>query len=142
MTYQQHPTPPAQNQPIIFFDGACVLCNGFIDRVYHVDKRKQLSFAPLQGKTAGALLPQGERGKNNLSTILYWREGQILSESDAVLQIAKDLGGIHTSLYYLTKWIPKLLRDAVYRLVAKNRYNLFGKQDTCRLPNHDHRILD
>lgn len=134
---------------IIFFDGVCILCNGFTDRVYRADKKKVFYFAPLQGKTAGQALArmdpplcEDDRNGEGYSTIIYYRDGAFLTESEAVLEIAKDLGGIHASLYYLTCWIPRILRDAVYRLVAKYRYKVLGKRDACRLASLDRRILD
>ncbi|QLY26985.1 thiol-disulfide oxidoreductase DCC family protein [Bdellovibrio sp. KM01] len=121
---------------VVFFDGVCHLCNGFVDAVITRDPQHRFLFAPLQGSTAEALLPAQDR--ENLDTVIYYESGKIYHRSAAVLKILSGLGGV----YGLSRlgWIfPGFIRDNLYKLVAKNRYSWFGKRDFCRLPTPNER---
>lgn len=121
---------------IIFFDGVCVLCNGFVDFVMKRDLERIFRFAPLQGETAKGTLP-GEVSRN-LSTVVLWSQGQTFLRSDAALMILQQLGGIY-SLCRLGWIFPQFIRDAVYVMIASRRYSWFGKRDSCRLPTAEER---
>ena len=124
---------------IVFFDGYCVLCNGFVDWLLKIDQKSLLQFASLQGETAKRLL--GSEVK--VDTIIYYHEGKKLEKSDAVLAILSDLQGIWP-IIRVFKVIPSFIRDGIYDLVAKIRYRVAGKRQSCRLPTPEEkqRILD
>lgn len=117
---------------IIFFDGVCSLCNHLVDYLISRDRAHKLHFASLQGQTASAHLSQ--KAIADLNTVIYLRKGKIETKSTAVLLALSDLEGAYKLLLALLL-VPTLLRDGLYDLVAKNRYSLFGKRDTCRLPS-------
>jgi len=119
------------NSLIIFFDGVCNLCNGFVDFLIKRNKQNLFKFASLQGSTAKSYLD--ESTLNELKTVVVYYDGKILKKSDAILIIFKKLGPFWC-LLYLFKPIPRFLRDLIYDFIAQNRYRLFGKKDTCRLP--------
>jgi predicted DCC family thiol-disulfide oxidoreductase YuxK len=123
---------------IIFFDGVCVLCNGFVDFVLSRDSERIFKFAPLQGETAKRTLP--EHFTKDMSTVVLWSQGQIFQRSDAALMILVQLGGIY-SLARIFWILPQALRDLCYRLVASQRYHWFGKKDSCRLPTQEERAM-
>jgi len=125
--------PPSSKHPIIFFDGVCVLCNGFVDRMLRADRRGIFRFAPLQGETARALLPPQDDDPLRWS-LLYLDEHGVHVQSDASLQICRRLGGAWWWLSLL-RFIPRPLRDAAYRIVVRNRYHWFGQRATCRVPS-------
>lgn len=117
--------------PIIFFDGICHLCNGFVDFALRKDLKQHFQFAPLQGETAAKLLTPEER--NALDSVILVSNGQKYFRSDAILKVLTDFGGIYRLLavgYVLPTW----LRNALYNWIAKNRYAWFGQRDICRLP--------
>ncbi|HRD54671.1 MAG TPA: DCC1-like thiol-disulfide oxidoreductase family protein [Flavobacteriales bacterium] len=116
---------------IIFFDGVCGLCNRFVDRLLRIDRDGLLRFAPLQGSTAQKLLPSGMA--DALSSVVYLRNGQVLTRSDAALLTLIDLGGWR-AMHRVWFVFPRALRDAVYEWIARNRYKWFGKREACRLP--------
>lgn len=134
------PLPPGgadREAPIIFFDGVCGLCNRFVDLMLRADKRGLFRFAPLQGETAKALLPPLPEEAHAWS-VVYRDEHGTYRESEAVLRVLGRLGGWWGTLAVF-RCLPRALRDAVYRLIARNRYRWFGKRETCRLPTPEER---
>ena len=119
---------------VLFFDGYCSLCNHFIDRMLRWDKRGHLKFSSLQGQSAKKYLSENQLPQHSdPTTIIYFRDGHIYSQSTAVLYSLIDLGGFW-KLSQILFLIPTWLRDFIYQFVAKNRYRIFGRRDTCRLP--------
>ncbi len=118
---------------ILFFDGYCSLCNSSVDQMVRWDKKGVLKFASLQGETAKRLLPNPASAGNDPDTVLYLRGGQIHDRSTAILLSLKDIGGVW-ALLSVFLIVPKPLRDLVYRFVARIRYRVFGRRDTCRIP--------
>ncbi|WP_374033235.1 thiol-disulfide oxidoreductase DCC family protein [Bdellovibrio bacteriovorus] len=116
---------------VVFFDGVCHLCNGFVDAVISRDKNHAYLFAPLQGTTAEEVLSAQDR--TNLDTVIYFESGKLYYRSAAILKILTGLGGVY-KLFALAWLIPGPLRDVFYKLIAKNRYSWFGEREFCRLP--------
>lgn len=121
-------------QAIILFDGVCNLCNSFVKFVIKHDKPKCFKFAALQSETAKFILLRLEINPDSLpnSVILIDNE-TIYLKSEAALRIAKKLDGRFKHLYYL-KFLPRWFRDPVYDFIARNRYALFGKKNSCMVP--------
>lgn len=122
-----------QRGPIVFFDGVCNLCNGAVSFILDRDARGCLRFASLQSNFASQHLPALGKDPLELNSILVLVDGVLLSESDAVLRISDELCRPWRWLRYL-RCLPRFLRDPLYRLIAKNRYRLFGKRESCRMP--------
>lgn len=129
------------DERIVFFDGVCVLCNSSVNTLLKLDRKDKLLFATLQGQTAKDLLQCDNSSFPD--SILYYRQGQVLARSDAVLSILSDIGGLW-ALLSAFRVLPRGFRDWAYDLIAKNRYKWFGKRDACRLPTERERgkILD
>lgn len=123
-------------QKIIFFDGVCGLCNGFVDFILAMDKKKQFLFAPLQSEFAKKNLPV--EMTTELKSVVFLNNGKQYSKSDAVLHVLDELGGVW-KLSKVGRILPAKMRDSAYNLVAENRYEIFGKKDTCRLPSAEER---
>ena len=120
------------DQPIIFFDGVCGMCNGFVDLVLRFDRKHTFLFAPLQGDTARRLLPPLSDDAGEWSMI-YVDEAGIHDQSNASLEVYRRLGGLWW-LLSLARYVPVFIRNPIYRVIARNRYRWFGKRDQCRLP--------
>jgi predicted DCC family thiol-disulfide oxidoreductase YuxK len=120
-------------KPVIFFDGVCNMCNSFVNLILRVDRRQQFLFAPLDGETARKLLPPLADDPAKWSMV-YVDESGIHDQSDASLQVYRRLGGPWW-LLSLARFVPRWIRNPVYRVIARNRYRWFGKRDTCRLPS-------
>ena len=125
----------------MFFDGVCNFCNSTVNWLMAANKRRNLRFASLQGKTAEKVLPVSDRV--DLASIVYYRKGRVYRKSAAALWVFRDVAwyGFMTFPFFL---IPVGMRDRVYDWVASNRYRWFGKRDTCRVPRLDEkaRFLD
>lgn len=122
---------------ILFFDGVCGLCNWSIDFVLKRDNERRFQFAPLQGETAQVLLPPAD--VTNLSSMVLWRGGQTYKKSSAAVRVLWQLG-LFWRLVGTAIWlIPLPIRNLGYFLIATNRYRLFGKKESCRLPTPEER---
>jgi predicted DCC family thiol-disulfide oxidoreductase YuxK len=117
---------------LIVFDGHCMLCNRFIQKMLQNDKSAKFTFSTLQGLPSS--IDQSALQTSIQDSISYLRNGVWFQKSTAVLLIHKDLNG--TFHWTQFAWVcPKFLRDICYAYVAKHRYNWFGKRTSCYLPN-------
>lgn len=121
---------------IVFFDGKCNFCNSTVDFLMRKNKKKNLYYASLQSDFAQEFLPKYDQDPKELSTIFYYRNGRVFKESGAALRISKELKRLWPIMIVFLI-IPRFIRDAVYRLIAKNRYRLKGRRSTCRLPTEE-----
>lgn len=119
-------------KPIVFFDGVCSLCNGFVDFLFRIDRHQKFQVASLQGETAKSSGIFDDQSQS-MDSILVSIDGNVLQKSNAVLKIMTTIGGVW-NIAYLAYLIPRPLRDTLYSFIATNRYAWFGKKDTCRLP--------
>ena len=128
---------------LVLYDGVCGLCNRFVQHLLVQDRAEKLMFAPLQGSTAERVRQQHPSLPQELSTVGYLREGQLLLRSRAVFAIWQDLGGFWKILAAF-RFLPRFLTDLGYRAVASVRYRIWGKRDSCAIPAPDQaqRFLD
>jgi len=118
-------------KPIVFFDGICGLCNGLVNFLMRIDRKRILCYAPLQGETAKEKLMDIE--VKNLNSIVYYRSQKTLQKSNAIIQLLVDLGGFW-KITIIFKILPLSFRDSIYNFIAKNRYKWFNKKNICRVP--------
>jgi predicted DCC family thiol-disulfide oxidoreductase YuxK len=129
--------------PIILYDGVCGLCNRLNRFVLARDPAGRFRFAPLQGRLAREVLARHGRDPDDLDTLYlvlgYGRPDERLRrKSDAILWILRELGGPWRAARAL-RILPRSLRDLGYDLVARTRYRLFGRYESCPLPAPEHR---
>lgn len=124
------------NDPVLFFDGVCGLCNFWVDLVMKVDRQELMRFSPLQSSFAEKRLPQPLR--EELSTLVLLVGEAIYTKSDAVLKIGPLIGGIW-KISIVGYLMPKRVRDGLYDFVVRHRYQWFGKKETCRIPTSEER---
>lgn len=130
----------ALDHPILFFDGVCNLCNSWVDYVIRRDKDRVFRFASLQGETARKMVPDYAKPGDLSTLVLLDEKGQHI-RSTAALRMMRRLGGFSGGLATVLLAIPRPIRDLGYRVVAANRYRLFGQKDSCRLPTPQERAL-
>jgi predicted DCC family thiol-disulfide oxidoreductase YuxK len=124
---------------IVFFDGVCGLCDKTVRFLLRHDRHDRLRFAPLQGETARRVLPPLGGRPEDLDTIyVVTADGRLLQRSRAVLFATVALGGAWVLLGAL-RIVPRPLADLVYRFVARVRYRVFGRFDTCSIPTPEER---
>ncbi len=119
---------------VVLFDGVCNLCNGAVNFIIDRDPGSHFRFAALQSEQAAALLaPLGRVPEVEPQSFILVEDGKVYERSTAALRIARRMRG-GWKLLYAFMVVPRPLRDAVYRLVARNRYRMFGKAESCRMP--------
>ena len=123
----------AQGKTIILFDGVCNLCNGAINFVIDKDKNNNFHFASLQSEFGQALLAHFGRDTTDFDSMIVYENGKIKTKSSAALRIAAGLSG-GWKFFSIFKIVPAFLRNAVYNLIARNRYKWFGQKNECRIP--------
>jgi predicted DCC family thiol-disulfide oxidoreductase YuxK len=116
---------------IVFYDSECILCSRTILFLLKKDKKKTLCFAPLGGTTFNRLNIDSREHNN---TLIFLNNDEIQTESTGVLSIISMLP-YPWKLISLLKIFPAVLRNSIYRSVAKNRYRWFGKNKMCAMPN-------
>ena len=121
------------SHPVVLFDGVCNLCNGSVQFILKRDPQGRFRFASLQSEPGRRLMTEHGLDPDALSSVVVVEEGRVWKESSAALRIARHLPGAWKLLRVFTL-IPRPLRDAAYRLIARNRYRWFGKMEACWLP--------
>jgi len=116
---------------IVIFDGICGFCNGSVNLLMRLDKKRIFKYTSLQGEYVKKL----DIAKD-LDSIVFYDEGELYYKSTAVLKILQKLGGAWLVLgaFFI---IPRFIRDFVYDVIAKYRYRIFGKLESCRMPSEE-----
>lgn len=120
---------------LILFDGYCNLCNGAVQFVLKRDRRDRFRFAALSWP-AGEALKQHFPELRDVDSIVLYDGNKVWVRSDAALRIALKLGALWP-MWGIGFILPRFLRDAVYKWVAKNRYRWFGKKELCMMPTEE-----
>lgn len=129
-----------QEHPVILFDGVCNLCNAAVQFVMARDPQRQFRFASLQSNYGQAIAEKAGLSSTDLSSFILYENGVVYTRSTGALKTTKGLSGGWPLLYGFII-VPKFIRDAVYDLIARNRYRWFGKQETCWLPTPELKSL-
>ncbi len=122
--------------PVLLFDGVCNLCNASVQWVLLRDKKGVFRFAALQSEIGQHLLKARGMSGETLDSVVVVSGEQVLTHSDAPLEVVRLLGG-GWSLLYVFRWLPRWIRDSIYRYIARNRYRWFGKKESCMLPRQE-----
>ncbi len=120
---------------VLFFDGDCGFCSATVRIVARIDRRARINFSPLQGKLAASHELAGFISENG-GTLVLLREtdGRLFFRSDAVIELARALGGMWR-VFTVAKLIPRPLRDWAYRQIAIRRHWWPGTSASCALPD-------
>lgn len=119
--------------PIVLFDGECVLCSANAQFILTHDRARRYRLAPMQGKIGAELFRLHGVDPDDPDTILVIDGPKVLRDSDAVISIYAGLGW-PWRIAGAARFVPRSVRDPVYRWVARNRYRIFGRRETCWLP--------
>ena len=134
---------PQSPHPVVLYDGVCGLCNRLIQFLLKHDHKEVFRYASLQSDLAGEILRRHDADPTELDTVCVVLDYETANEkmlvrSDAVLFLGRALGGIWAVMAW-SRVIPRTIRDAIYNFVARTRYKVFGKYETCMLPEPRHR---
>ena len=130
---------PAPDEPdgLILFDGVCVFCSRWVRFVINRDPEQQFRFITVQSETGRALAARFGIDPEAPQTNAVILDGRIFFKSDAALAVLGALTA--TRPLALLKAAPRVLRDLVYDLIARNRYTIFGRTETCMAPSAEDR---
>ena len=125
---------------IILYDGVCGLCNRVVQFVLKRDNDDRYRFASLQSEFAGNILRRHRVQPGQLDTFYILLDAtaaaeRLLSKSDAVVSLLGNLRSFWRVAGRLVQLIPRFARNAIYDVVANNRYRIFGRYDSCPLPS-------
>ncbi len=128
---------------IVVFDSQCLLCNGWVHFLLRHDRKGTFKFAAIQGVAGQQLLSQQGLKVNGLQTLLLVDGQRTWQHTAAIFRVLHALGW-PWRLAWLAWLVPSVIRDPLYRLVARNRYRVFGRTAACILPPPDDaaRFLD
>jgi predicted DCC family thiol-disulfide oxidoreductase YuxK len=137
---------PLIGADVLLYDGVCALCNGLVRFLLARDQERLFRYAALQSDFARSAAARHGEDPSALSTVLLiQRFGQpderCLHRSRAALAALERLGGAWSLAARVLGVLPTVLLDAGYRLVARLRYAIFGRYDSCPLPAPEHRDL-
>ena len=118
---------------IILFDAECILCSANAMFVLTHDTKKLFYLASMQSDVGSDLFRRNGLNPSDPSTILVIDGTTVRKDSDAVISIYEGLG-MPWKAAAIFRLIPAFLRDPIYRLIARNRYRIFGKRNTCWFP--------
>ncbi|WP_458119724.1 thiol-disulfide oxidoreductase DCC family protein [Paenibacillus sp. Z6-24] len=119
--------------PIVLVDGVCHFCQGATKFIIKRDPKGIFHFASIQSEVGQKLMQKGGLRTDTMDTFVLIEKGHFYTRSTAALRIARRLRYAWPLLYAFIV-VPKVLRNSVYNLVARNRYRWFGKSDQCMLP--------
>ncbi|MCJ8164953.1 DCC1-like thiol-disulfide oxidoreductase family protein [Pontibacter sp. E15-1] len=127
-------TDQLRGKPVVFYDGTCGFCQASVQLVLKYNGRRDLYFAPLQSEAFAAIVPAAQRPEPLPDSVVFYEHGQVYTESEAVLRIARHLDFPVRALYYF-RFIPLSFRNILYRFIARHRYKIAGREDACLLPS-------
>jgi predicted DCC family thiol-disulfide oxidoreductase YuxK len=121
-----------QKPIIILFDGVCNLCNGFVNFLIDRDTNKQFKFASLQSSFGENVLLKNSLATDDYQSVIVLENEELFTKSSAIFKVIERLPNWRWLRIFKT--LPNFILDGIYGLVARNRYRIFGKRDSCRLP--------
>ena len=118
---------------LILFDGVCNLCSALVQFVIRHDPAAKFRFAAIQSEIGGEIFQSHGLDPADLQTFVFVSNGQVFLRSDAAIEVVSRLGGAWR-IFRIFRFVPKVLRDAIYSFIARNRYRWFGRKEVCMVP--------
>lgn len=128
------PTTIEDDHPLIIFDGVCMLCSGLVRTIVRLDRHRRFRFAMAQSPFGEALYRRHGLRTDFYETNLVVVDGAIFTRMDSIIAIGEQLGWPWRAIRVLNI-LPSELRTWLYDQIARNRYTLFGKKDSCEIPS-------
>jgi len=128
-----------KNFDVVFFDGDCNLCNKSVSLLVRLDKKRQFRYASLESDTAKSHLSHQLR--KTADSVVFLSQNKTHTHSTAAIEILLKLDGCYKWVGRFLNLFPRQFLNIFYKLIAKNRYRLFGKANTCRVPTKEEEPL-
>lgn len=129
---------PKMTAPIFLFDGHCVLCSRGVRYVLRFERVPDMRFVAILSDEGRALAQAHDIDPENPDSFLFIKDGRAYHASSGVIALARHVGGF-SKLAIIGKILPRPFRDWLYYAVAKNRYKLFGRTESCYVPTPETR---
>jgi predicted DCC family thiol-disulfide oxidoreductase YuxK len=123
--------------PIIVFDAMCVLCSANAQFVLRHDRAGVFRLASMQSEIGATLYRTCGIDPRDPDTLIVVDGDVVLRDSEAVLAIYGRLGWPWKAAL-IFKLAPRRMRDPLYRWIARNRYRIFGRRESCWVPTPEH----
>jgi len=120
-------------EPIWLFDAVCILCSKSVQYTLAHERKAEINFVAIQSAYGRKLALKYGINPDDPESFIFLCNGQPLVKLDGVMELAKHLNGPARAIIFL-RYLPRPLRDWMYVRIAKNRYEWFGKSDTCLMP--------
>jgi predicted DCC family thiol-disulfide oxidoreductase YuxK len=117
---------------LILYDGKCNLCNSTLQFILKRDKLKIFHYLPLQSSQAEELLKTIQFDQSGIDSVIFIENGRAYIKFEAFFRIANKLGGFF-KMMTVFRILPQKFSDWMYDVIAKNRYNWFGKKEVCMI---------
>jgi predicted DCC family thiol-disulfide oxidoreductase YuxK len=131
---------PKEANKILLFDGVCNLCNTSVLFVIKRDKHHLIRYTSLQSNKGKLLLKKYNIVDSYLGSLIFIDNQKVYLKSTGALRLCKYLNGMWPLLYALIL-VPPFIRNAFYDIVAKYRYQWFGKNEVCMVPTAELKSL-
>jgi predicted DCC family thiol-disulfide oxidoreductase YuxK len=128
------------SNPIVLYDGVCGLCNRLVQFVLKNDRNGVFRFASLQSKLAEQILVRHRLRSESLETVYVvldygLAEERLLSRLQAVVYVLQQMSRPLVYVSVILRVLPAPIQKFLYGLIARNRYRVFGRHETCPLPD-------
>lgn len=139
-SYRDDPAVPKfpDDQPVLIFDGVCVLCSHSASFVLRHDKNDMFQLLAAQSPIAQAIYRHYGLNPTDFDTMILLSDGRLWLKSESAIHTAERLGFPWSSAKLL-RIIPLSLRDRFYDWVARNRFRIFGRRESCYVPSAENR---
>lgn len=135
-SYRSDPAVPAfpDDRPILIFDGSCILCSTFVQFILRTDKNRRLRLMSAQSPLGTALYRHLGLDPVDYETNILLQDGRIWLKSEGSIRIFEQLG-FPWSLMSIGRLLPRVVRNRLYEVIARNRLRWFGIRETCYSPD-------
>ena len=121
---------------IILFDGICNLCNASIQLIIRNDSKRKFLFSPLSSDFSKRILKEERHLDRIPESLVFIENSKTYFKSTAALKIARKMDRMWP-IFYVLILIPESIRNFLYDQIAKHRYRLFGKKNSCMVPSKE-----
>jgi len=124
---------------IVLFDGYCNLCSWSVRFIIKYDLHDYFRFASQQSEEGKSILQSLKFSDNYTESVIFIENNAVYLKSDAYIRILKKMKYLQP-VAYIILIVPKFIRDFIYTWIARNRFNWFGKRNTCYIPKDNEQI--